>query len=464
MSRCKAHTLSGTVCKKNRCEDSLYCKIHKLSAPTSNISNTVSNIYGVLQSIEQPKLKYYGLYTSIADEKFPTLINALFKPETLLTVMASYPDEYIIPEDTYTQCTGITLKGTRCKRECINESKFCKLHKGPAEPVDDYPILSLYNIYKYTHFLIKQWCKSENDDIRYEKLYYYVTHTPNLETGFITLAKIVVDRIDTPLSFLAGYSDDYKIPVTDPYYNIIKQKKLAIKYNKFMKQLIEQEAREAAFRAVEAARVAEVARLAFIARDRAEPIIFRQDPEGGIDLRALGEDPQSIHRSSVQTSTEKAAHILLSRPLTKDQDTWKELHLYIKDSWLPEDIIRFHSDYLLTEAFSIKYGDVLDRVWSFINSSEHKTELLRRLQEETHGFFTLCSNGKMARLINVLRGFDSLLEDEAPAELPKTIFQERIARLKDAPIEEREAAAKILFEDFKIPNEEHAAWLEPLLN
>ena len=71
----------------------------------------------------------------------------------------------------------------------------------------------------------------------------------------------------------------------------------------------------------------------------------------------------------------------------------------------------------------------------------------------------MCSNGKMARLVNVLQGFDETLE----AEAPKEVFQFRIAALRKRPLAEREAAARELFREFNIAEAEHTAWLEPLL-
>ena len=71
----------------------------------------------------------------------------------------------------------------------------------------------------------------------------------------------------------------------------------------------------------------------------------------------------------------------------------------------------------------------------------------------------MCTNGKMARLVNVLQGFDETLLVEAPKE----VFQDKMALLKKLSITEREYAAKALFKEFSIPEMEHAAWLEALV-
>jgi hypothetical protein len=71
----------------------------------------------------------------------------------------------------------------------------------------------------------------------------------------------------------------------------------------------------------------------------------------------------------------------------------------------------------------------------------------------------MCSNGKMARLINTLRGFDETLETIAPREF----FQARFAQLMKLPLAERRPAAEDLFKEFEIPADEQPVWLEPLL-
>jgi hypothetical protein len=230
------------------------------------------------------------------------------------------------------------------------------------------------------------------------------------------------------------------------------------------RQLAEEAARQ---REAEAAR-----RAALNAQLRVEPVVFRRDPEGGIDLRAFAADGQSVHRSSVQNATHKAVIALLARPKLEDVDTLSEIVAVFNDM----DRIRWYgarggietrdlaiteitNDYFNTEAFSVKYGDVVDRVWAFIRGHEHETQLCIRLAQEVYEGRGMCTNGKMARLVNVLMGFDETLESEAPRE----VFQFRIAALRKQPIAEREAAARALFSEFSIPEVEHDAWLEPLM-
>ena len=223
-----------------------------------------------------------------------------------------------------------------------------------------------------------------------------------------------------------------------------------------------------------AAVLAEAARrAAFQQRLNNEPVVFQRDPEGGINLQAFANDAQSVHRSSVQTATERAIHVLLSRPLPAGQETLEQ----ITNAWTTERLVKFGTetirdralmeltnDYYNTEAFSISYGDVLDRVWAFINPHVHRKTLSVRLAQEVTEGRSMCSNGKMARLVNVLQGFDETLDLGPTPEALRLMFQNKIAKVMERPMDERRAAAMALFSEFNIPEDERGAWLEPLLD
>jgi len=219
-----------------------------------------------------------------------------------------------------------------------------------------------------------------------------------------------------------------------------------------------------------AAAAAAAARHEQLLRDLNErPVVFRRDPEGSINLAAFAQDTQSVHRSSVQNATQKAVMVLISRQTIEGQDTLPE----IVNAFNNIRIVRFNSekskqititeitnDYFNTEAFSIMYGDVLDRVWAYIREHTERRELTIRLAQEVVEGLGQCSNGKMARLVNVLMGYDETIESPAPT---RELFMARIAMVAKQAIDERENQARALFEEFAIPAEEHAVWLQPLL-
>ena len=212
----------------------------------------------------------------------------------------------------------------------------------------------------------------------------------------------------------------------------------------------------------------EAARLAQFNEDlRLRPVVFERDPEGGINLRAFATDRQNIHRSSVQEGTHKMVLNIMKRPTLEDVEVLPEIVESFNDrrkiTWrnadnLERSITEITHDYFNTVAFDTPYSDVLDRVWAFIRGHVNHKDLVRRLAEEIYEGLGMCSNGKMARLMNVLQGYDETLEVEAPKEL----FQARMGTLRKLPMAEREAAARALFAEFNIPEDQHEAWLDPL--
>ena len=231
--------------------------------------------------------------------------------------------------------------------------------------------------------------------------------------------------------------------------------------------------------AAQAAAAAEAAaaaarRAEFEQNMRQNPIVFRRDPEGGIDLRAFANDRESVHRSSVQNATQVGISVLMKRPLLPAQDTLAELVADLNNPAVVKWTSRLQreacvtevtNDYFITVAFGVGYCDVLDHAWAFIKPHEHHKDMVIRLAQEIYDGRAQCVNGKMARLINALIGFDEEMTKavQTSAPPPKELLQGRMAVISTQPREEREAAARILFAEFHIPMEEQAAWLDPLL-
>jgi len=246
------------------------------------------------------------------------------------------------------------------------------------------------------------------------------------------------------------------------------------------KEKAEAERREAARAAAEAeaaaaraaaAQADAVRRAAFEQQLREAPVVFKRDPEGGIDLRAFATDTQNIHRSSVQTATQKAVELLMTRPAPMDQETLVEITeafttavTWSKPESREAALIELTNDYYNCEAFSVPYSEVCDRVWALIRTHEHKKELCIRLAQEVYEGRKMCTNGKMAHLINTLQGYDEAVSEAATDKKSREVFQAKIALLQKRPNAEREAAARELFAEFEIPEAEHQVWLDALLD
>lgn len=192
----------------------------------------------------------------------------------------------------------------------------------------------------------------------------------------------------------------------------------------------------------------------------------QRDPVGDVNLRAFGQDKQSVHRGSVQSASEIALGILMQRPVPAGQDTigeieatWRVLYTGNGLEQILKELKTDVSPERNLEAFSHKYTTVLDHVWATIKANEHRKELAKRLFQEVYEGYKMCSNGKMCRLLNVLQGYD----DQVVANISRDAFQSKFATLTSLPSQDRETAAKAVFAEYGIPDHEHSVWLEPLL-
>ena len=233
-------------------------------------------------------------------------------------------------------------------------------------------------------------------------------------------------------------------------------------------QNAERLAREARLAVERAQREAE-----FNRQQREEAVVFRRDPEGGIDLAAFGRDQQSVHRSSVQDATSKAIEILISRPVPAEMEALVEITLAFddkaavrfKNNIKERALLELTNDYYNTEAFNRVYGDILDRVWAYIRVHTERSELVRRLAQEVTEGIGMCVNGKMTHLVNVLYAYDdqitAVMQNEKPS---REAFQAKFATLLNLELSERAAAATTIFNEYQIPEGERAEWLNPLLS
>jgi Leucine-rich repeat (LRR) protein len=118
----------------------------------------------------------------------------------------------------------------------------------------------------------------------------------------------------------------------------------------------------------------------------------------------LFNNSQNIHSSSIQQSTNKSINNLMKDIIiVKKEDLIKELVL-LNPKCLDQlieylDIKDIHSTLL------INFEDLFLRVLQRIILSEHKTELLIRLDDEMSDSMCKCFTGRLTRLVNVLVGF-----------------------------------------------------------
>jgi hypothetical protein len=353
-----------------------------------------------------------------------------------------------------------------------------------ANTVEEAPDSSTTRIIKYALRLINIWYDESIPDYDCVKAYVALSYMSPRHDGFVNLIRAAVTIINFTIHH--EHADFQSVPAAERtaaftalrtalepygeinYMNMIptgdRNRELVTR-----RQQREENERIAAEAARLAAEAAAQQRAEFEQADRERPVVFQRDPDGSIDLRAFAADAQSVHRSSVQNTTQRIIAQLMTRPVPEDQQTVFEINVDFNDP----DIVRwrnqtykvtainmFIDEYFSLEAFSIKYSDVVDRVWAFIRAHTERVELTVRLAQEISEGAGMCANGKMARLVNVLQGYDETLDVDPPRE----VFQSAIAALLKRPLVEREVRARELFAEYRIPIEEHNVWLEPLLD
>jgi len=194
---------------------------------------------------------------------------------------------------------------------------------------------------------------------------------------------------------------------------------------------------------------------------------FRRDPEGSIDLAAFARDSQSVHRSSVQTALQEGLAILMAYPIPPGLDAFNEImnEYTSRGLFRPKHAI-CHTLAVDMDTLSVSledqtysYLDVITHLWAHIKTHSSKEELVKRLLEELEDGYLHCGNGKMARLVNVLTGF----EDVVPCPVDShELFQNKIVELLPLPTAERITRAQELFRDYSIQEDEQGGWLEAL--
>ena len=118
----------------------------------------------------------------------------------------------------------------------------------------------------------------------------------------------------------------------------------------------------------------------------------------------LFSDSQNVHSSSIQQSTNKSINNLMKDTINvPKEDLIKEL-VSLNPKCL-EQLIEYLEVSDVHSILLINFEDLFLRVFQRIVNSEHKTELLIRLDDEMSDSMCKCFTGRLTRLINVLVGF-----------------------------------------------------------
>ena len=103
---------------------------------------------------------------------------------------------------------------------------------------------------------------------------------------------------------------------------------------------------------------------------------------------------------------------------------------------------------------------MLRAVWRRVKAHTERAELEKRLWEESIDAHGMCARGHIARLANVLQGYD---ETAAPAPVPRgELLQNAMARIALLPVDERRAEAERVFAELAVTASERTPWLDAL--
>lgn len=191
------------------------------------------------------------------------------------------------------------------------------------------------------------------------------------------------------------------------------------------------------------------------------------------ELRTIAQDRQNVHTRVVSQQTNRGLETLLeiqrrtnspmrapewfaSRWLQRGYGPWQVVAPTVTDmmNWYNQRTCRENNDHL--------YKRTLDGLFLRIKglqSEEIKTELYKRTFEECFESTGLCCDGHISRLCNVLVGFDDAF---TPPIAFGEVLQNKMAALfaLDIPTEDKLVQAIAFFNEYAVPEEDRAPWLE----
>jgi hypothetical protein len=200
-------------------------------------------------------------------------------------------------------------------------------------------------------------------------------------------------------------------------------------------------------------------------------------PDPAPDLRRLARDNQNVHTGLVNRVTEEGIARLCAVPVPASQDTRRiVLHAFTGMAVPYEALMVVWNDlehWWRTDRCRVPahappdnlYRNTLRGLVAYIGrveSEETRSELYRRLYQEAYESVGMCCDGHMARLVNVLVGFDDAFR---PPVSQGELIQNRIAAiagLEGVSVEERLRQANAFFDEIAYPAAERTAWLDVL--
>ena len=191
-----------------------------------------------------------------------------------------------------------------------------------------------------------------------------------------------------------------------------------------------------------------------------------------INLGAMAEHGQSVHMKEIETTTKTGIALLQEMNIPEGQKTLREIEeafrLSVDDkkavSKVIADMKTWGAKKTVMDTKKNIYRPTLRGLWAKIKKYDDDTkfELIQRLYEEASESLEMCADGHVARLVNVLVGFDENFKLQIS---PMEYFQENIAKISEntvAPLEFKIEQVKRLMDDINMPEDQREAWISAL--
>jgi hypothetical protein len=186
----------------------------------------------------------------------------------------------------------------------------------------------------------------------------------------------------------------------------------------------------------------------------------------------LAADAQNVHTAEISSQLKDSLEILLKVEIpSTQQDSINEMVA----SWVAQgrsaieiaavrtDVVTWWNRTELYRAGDKLYKKALRGLWWTIKNfkGEVRAELEKRLWDECKDAaipYSVCTTGHLARLSNVMVGFDDAFVPSVPVG---EVLQQKMAQISEmeVPYEKQIELAEAVLAELKIPAEEHKNWL-----
>ena len=192
-----------------------------------------------------------------------------------------------------------------------------------------------------------------------------------------------------------------------------------------------------------------------------EWVTTHRDPRE-LEMGRFAHDNQNVHTRETNSMVQSMNDLL--KDIEPIRYSYNEILNKFKDA--PQmfdvlhDIRRFYVMPSCITDDDFLYRNTLDKVWGFVQRSKYREEMEKRLMEEATDSVGMCMQGHLTRLMNSLFGFEDSLQMDMSSYGEK--LQDAMAKIRELDVGERERAARAVFDQLKVPDDDQKAWLDAL--